>query len=889
MTLKMTKALLATTAIMGVAAASPAAALTIATSETTVQATSATTTGIVVTNIGSISVAGSSAIAVSSTTAGEASITVALGGMVSNTGASATISNTADPLSGLVASSVNVSGSVINHTAGGQAINLSGTANAATIRSSGTISGSITTGTGADVITVQGGTVTGNINMGTGANTYNQTGGTVRGNIDSDETSGADNVNITGGSLIGNIDLNSGAGTNNLLVSGTTTTVSGSYTGGSGADLINITRGSTYTGDFTLGAGANSVSVTTNARVNGNITGTDGADDVTVENATISGTVSLGDTGANTFIVSNSTLLGNYTGGNNVDTVTLNNATVSGTLAGAGGSSDVLNFEGGTYNVNNAITGFEDVNVNGGTVNVNKALSAATLDLAAGTTVNVNDGAAFTGITGALTNNGTLNLNTAHNFNATNGTFGANSKLGITVSDSTTASKLVLSGTSTGATSVTVAFGSTAGYIANGTSYTIISAGSGAVATPTMVTSNPLYTFQLAQSGASGGEDISMTLVRRATNSLVESDAGKSVASALDSLGSSATGDLRTIQNNITAATSAAQIDSIVESLTPATDTGAAIASANVGVSAGNNVTTRLASLRSGSALSGVATGSGMYEKNMWVQGFGSTLDQDSKDGNAGFGATSGGATFGMDTDSLVDGFTTGAAFTYAKSNVDSDASNDAQTDADTYLMTVYGSRVLDAGYFLNGQAGVGMNTYDTERQVVGFGSKTEADFDGMQYTAKLEGGRDIALNPCLTLTPLAGVQYTHLDTDGYTETGPAALNVDDASFDAIDLSAGAQLGWNLGLDNGNTLRPNVRAKYIYRAGDTNVENTSRFVAGGGAFTTQGVEADRSSLNLGAGLLLTSVKGLDLSLDYDADIRDSLTGHTGQVKVKMPF
>ena len=81
----------------------------------------------------------------------------------------------------------------------------------------------------------------------------------------------------------------------------------------------------------------------------------------------------------------------------------------------------------------------------------------------------------------------------------------------------------------------------------------------------------------------------------------------------------------------------------------------------------------------------------------------------------------------------------------------------------------------------------------------------------------------------------------------------------------------------------GGTLRPVAHAKYIVRAGYSTMETTSRFVAGGGSFDTQGIQADRSSLDLGPGLTFASVHGVDLSLDYDADIRSSLIGHAARM------
>ncbi|RYD49481.1 MAG: autotransporter outer membrane beta-barrel domain-containing protein, partial [Verrucomicrobiaceae bacterium] len=213
-----------------------------------------------------------------------------------------------------------------------------------------------------------------------------------------------------------------------------------------------------------------------------------------------------------------------------------------------------------------------------------------------------------------------------------------------------------------------------------------------------------------------------------------------------------------------------------------------------------------------------------------------------------------------------------------------------ATADIDTFASTLYGSRVFDAGFFINGQLGVGYNQYDTSRDVVGVGT-AKGDTTGLQGTAKLEAGQDLAMG-AITVTPLASVQYTYLDMDAYTETGVgnAGLTVTPDAMSAIDAALGLKLAYAMALADGGSLIPSVHAKYIRRLGDRELASTSSFTgATGTAFNTTGVEGDDASINVGAGLLLTTINGTDLSLNYDADIRDSLTGHTGQVKARWAF
>jgi outer membrane autotransporter protein len=318
-------------------------------------------------------------------------------------------------------------------------------------------------------------------------------------------------------------------------------------------------------------------------------------------------------------------------------------------------------------------------------------------------------------------------------------------------------------------------------------------------------------------------------------------------------------------------------------------DAGLGNAAIGVNVASGNQVSNRLASLRDGTALSGLNTGDGTYTRNIWVEGFGGTTKQDDKDGAKGYDANNYGMSFGVDTDELVQDATVGAAFTYAMGTVDSNASSNASTDINTYIGTLYGSKTYDNGLFANAQASVGTGAYESERTVIGVG-KAKGEFDGLQASLKGEVGKDFAMD-ALTLTPMAGLQYNYLDLDKYTETGAggANLTVKSKSMSTVDASVGGKATYTLPLESGGTLKPNVHANYVYRMGDDTLATTSNFTGGGASFATTGVKSDRSSVNLGTGLLLTTASGVDLSAEYNADLRSSLTGHTGQLKARLAF
>ncbi len=822
--------LLATTAF--VAAASAASAQAVITTNSTSQIITSNSLGTFISGTANISTNATPSIIISGT-----------GGTLSGTlgiSASATLSSTATTSGTITLSPVNAlnggivinnSGTILNTALNGVAISVSGSSNpvSATIRNTGTISGSIAAG--ANQITYE----------------------------------------ATGGSLVGGI---------------TTTNAGSSATN---ADSVTLTNG-TITGDVNLGGGSNTVIISgTSAFLRGNLTGGTGADFLTLTNGAISGTVNLGD-GVNVVTISNSGLTTGATNaltlGSGNDTVTLESANVSGTMA-FGTGTDNLYISGTEFTTKGAITGLENLGISN-TTNVRNTIDGlATVGVASGARLNTSESLV---LTGALTNLGTIEVAagknvsfTAAGSNLANGRFIFGLTSGTVGTISATSGALTLTNTS-----VTIKTNATTGFIASGTTRLLIDTGGATALTSAALTNSQtaVYRFSLA---AAGANDINLVIGRIATSDLLTDSTGKAVANALDAVGSSSNAELNTLQSLIGNQTTSAGVANIVDSLAPAVDAGLGNAAIGVNVASGNQVSNRLASLRDGTTLSGLNTGDGTYTRNIWVEGFGGTTKQDDKDGAKGYDANNYGMSFGVDTDELVQDATVGAAFTYAMGTVDSNASSNASTDINTYIGTLYGSKTYDNGLFANAQASVGTGTYESERTVIGVG-KAKGEFDGLQASLKGEVGKDFAMD-ALTLTPMAGLQYNYLDLDKYTETGAggANLTVKSKSMSTVDASVGGKATYTLPLENGGTLKPNVHANYVYRMGDDTLATTSNFTGGGASFATTGVKSDRSSVNLGTGLLLTTASGVDLSAEYNADLRSSLTGHTGQLKARWAF
>lgn len=141
------------------------------------------------------------------------------------------------------------------------------------------------------------------------------------------------------------------------------------------------------------------------------------------------------------------------------------------------------------------------------------------------------------------------------------------------------------------------------------------------------------------------------------------------------------------------------------------------------------------------------------------------------------------------------------------------------------------------------------------------------------------------------TVTPFASLAYNHLKQDGYSETGApgAALSVNGSSGNSVRSGLGAKAAADFAAADGWTVTPNARAVWLHEFSGDAPDLTSRYVAGGSAFTTAGAESARDHAVLGVGLDLASTGGAVISAKYDADLSDEFVGHSGLLQVRARF
>ena len=282
-------------------------------------------------------------------------------------------------------------------------------------------------------------------------------------------------------------------------------------------------------------------------------------------------------------------------------------------------------------------------------------------------------------------------------------------------------------------------------------------------------------------------------------------------------------------------------------------------------------------------------------QSGMWLNGFGNISTQNARGAFDGYDATIAGTMLGYDT-ALGPNTRAGVGLGYARSTIRGN-SFDTRTNSDSYIATAYIGH--EAGpWYVNGAVSYGWNEYSSTRPIVfpGVNRSARADYNGENYTAFATTGYNIDTAQGFRLTPLASLQYTRVNIDGFTETGAGDINLTEQSrhYDFLESGLGAKIARPF-THAEVVFVPEVHARWLHALQNPALEQTASFRSVGSAsFTTPGLKPAEDTLNAGAGLTLLSCacssRNWSVEAVYDFYGRnDGYTAHQGMVRLSGRF
>ena len=285
----------------------------------------------------------------------------------------------------------------------------------------------------------------------------------------------------------------------------------------------------------------------------------------------------------------------------------------------------------------------------------------------------------------------------------------------------------------------------------------------------------------------------------------------------------------------------------------------------------------------------GLSSGDGFIAtKDFWIKGVGSFAKQGDINNVSGYSANTGGLALGVETE-LSPSSNLGAYFAFANSNISSNSSvAPSSIKANTYLVGAYGDYKLSNALNWNYQADVGVTNNNETRNINFMGWSANANYNS--FNAHVGTGLKyvMPLDDKTRFIPSARIDYTSINSNGYSESGANALNLNVSSQTYNQLMTSVNLRLDRDIAEKLTVSANIGAGY--NPLDNNVQITSAFQGGGSSFVTNGLSVSPWLYNAGIGITGQVAKDTTLNVRYDAQF--SPTSYTNQVigaKLRIGF
>jgi len=347
---------------------------------------------------------------------------------------------------------------------------------------------------------------------------------------------------------------------------------------------------------------------------------------------------------------------------------------------------------------------------------------------------------------------------------------------------------------------------------------------------------------------------------------------------------------------------SAAAINKAGAQLSPTAVSGAAVqASGAAGQAVSSVATSHLDSIRTaqadGNGNSGVATGEYSYDPSVWGQVFGGHAGQSERDNIAGYNANYTGLLLGADAQ-VTEQVRAGGLFSYAKTNMSNTGDNTGTSaTVDTFGLSAYASYTGDPWY-VNLLAGVAQQQYATSRAIsyTGFSGVANGSFNGIQYSTTAQAGYPLNVEqwlPGVSVTPLAGLSYSTLRENGYSETGGNGAGLTMNASDSNSLKSELAVKAETTLDSSyGKLTPLLQVGWHHEFHDTRTQSTAGFVddtSGSSNFVTQGAKPISDTGVLALGVTLLESKNLKVAARYTVEAGSGYVGQTADVQVRWQY
>ena len=253
----------------------------------------------------------------------------------------------------------------------------------------------------------------------------------------------------------------------------------------------------------------------------------------------------------------------------------------------------------------------------------------------------------------------------------------------------------------------------------------------------------------------------------------------------------------------------------------------------------------------------------------IWAQGVYNKSKQ-----NDSFNGYTRGIAFGLDG-TVNNIWTLGIGYAYAHSDVSATARD---TDIDSLTIFAYG-QYKPADWYVNTIVNYTMSDYSEQGDVLGIAVKS--DYNVRSLGAQVMTGYDFAGG----ITPQVGLRYAHVSADDYKNSLDIANSFSDLNY----LTAVLETKYANRFDVSKRLAlcPEFHYGVMFDlVSDNQVAQVT--IPGINSYTIYGDQLSRLGAEFGLGIG-AKYRDMDLSLNYDIEVREGYSSQTGRVKFRYNF
>jgi len=216
--------------------------------------------------------------------------------------------------------------------------------------------------------------------------------------------------------------------------------------------------------------------------------------------------------------------------------------------------------------------------------------------------------------------------------------------------------------------------------------------------------------------------------------------------------------------------------------------------------------------------------------------------------------------------------------------------SADSSVDSTQFSGVIYGSFRPQSGVFIDAMLGYGSLEFDLQRRVTADGSLVLGEREGTAMFGSIGLGYDRPVS-IGRMTAYGRVESLDATLDAYTETGSAlwALSYAERDVESLQGVLGARYVWSHEARD-STWTPSFRFEYRHEFADGGVQSLQYADwLTGPTYQIQSTGWDRSEINVGLGLNVTTADGWKVASELGARLATNQTAGTLRLTLSKHF